>query len=272
MKYFDIKLSTVIETSMNDAHFECYFLDSSSEMINSGKHPLVIVCPGGGYRFTSDREAEPIAMKFLANGINCIVLRYSISPVRYPVQIEELAYTVLFAKEHCEEYNIDPDKIYVQGSSAGGHLAANYGIEWDKSFLKKFFNVEVQLLKINGLILSYPVISSKKYDHRDSMLNLCGENIDVLRDRISIEENIDSNFPQAFIWHTFSDNCVPVENSLMLAEAMRKKNIKFELHIFPDGAHGLSLANKITEGENNNTIQVECQEWIDMAIRWILNK
>ena len=134
-----------------------YFLDSSIEMRPNEKRPVILMCPGGGYEMTSDREAEPMAMQFLAMGYHVAILRYSVSPVRYPVALQQVAESVLYLKEHADEYHIDPGKIVLQGCSAGGHLAANYGVAWNSSFLTKLMGMEAnpEQLRVAGLLLCY---------------------------------------------------------------------------------------------------------------------
>ena len=92
-----------------------YFLDSSIEMRPNEKRPVILMCPGGGYEMTSDREAEPMAMQFLAMGYHVAILRYSVSPVRYPVALQQVAESVLYLKEHADEYHIDPGKNCITG-------------------------------------------------------------------------------------------------------------------------------------------------------------
>ena len=152
-----------------------YFWDSSKEMTPMKKRPAIVICPGGGYSFTSDREAEPIAMQFMAMGYQVVVLRYSVAPVRYPKQLFQLGSLVKHIKEHAEEYHVDSEKIFIAGFSAGGHLAASYGVFWDREEFWKEMGLEETDLKPAGLILSYPVITSGEYAHHDSFHNLLGE-------------------------------------------------------------------------------------------------
>ena len=154
-----------------------YFLDSSIEMRPNEKRPVILMCPGGGYEMTSDREAEPMAMQFLAMGYHVAILRYSVCPARYPAALLQVAESVLYLKEHADEYHIDPEKIVVQGCSAGGHLAANYGIAWNSPFLTKLMGMEndPERLCVAGLLLCYPVITSGEKAHEESFRNLLGE-------------------------------------------------------------------------------------------------
>ena len=248
-----------------------YFLDSSIEMRPNEKRPVILMCPGGGYEMTSDREAEPMAMQFLAMGYHVAVLRYSVCPVRYPAALLQVAESVLYLKEHADEYNIDPEKIVVQGCSAGGHLAANYGIAWNSPFLTKLMGMEndPERLRVAGLLLCYPVITSGEKAHEESFRNLLGEQYEEKKKELSLENQVTPDTPPTFLWHTATDETVPVENSLYFFQACLQQGVSAELHIYPVGGHGLSLANEETCRANGIGVQKECQSWIGLAQTWL---
>ncbi len=252
----------------NIANLYTYILDNTPEIDKDRMRPIIIICPGGGYQSISDRESEPIALHFNSMGYHSCVLRYSVKPTEYPIALLQLASTISYIRERDKEWNIDHNKIIVCGFSAGGHLAANLGTMWNDPFLSEAIGVSKEQIKPNGMILSYPVITSGKFGHKESFANLLGSQYDEMVERLSLEKCVDINTVPAFIWHTVSDEIVPVENSLLLAEAMQKINIPFELHIYPKGRHGLSLA---TEETGDFAIQEECQNWITMAGTWIKN-
>lgn len=248
-----------------------YFLDSSIEMRPNEKRPVILMCPGGGYEMTSDREAEPMAMQFLAMGYHVAILRYSVCPVRYPAALLQVAESVLYLKEHADEYHIDPEKIVVQGCSAGGHLAANYGIAWNSPFLTKLMGVEndPERLRVAGLLLCYPVITSGEKAHEESFRNLLGEQYEEKKEELSLENQVTPDTPPTFLWHTATDETVPVENSLYFFQACLQQGVSAELHIYPVGGHGLSLANEETCRANGIGVQKECQSWIGLAQTWL---
>jgi len=248
-----------------------YFLDSSIEMRPNEKRPVILMCPGGGYEMTSDREAEPMAMQFLAMGYHVAILRYSVCPVRYPAALLQVAESVLYLKEHADEYHIDPEKIVVQGCSAGGHLAANYGIAWNSPFLTKLMGMEndPERLCVAGLLLCYPVITSGEKAHEESFRNLLGEQYEEKKDELSLENQVTPDTPPTFLWHTATDETVPVENSLYFFQACLQQGVSAELHIYPVGGHGLSLANEETCRANGIGVQKECQSWIGLAQTWL---
>ena len=248
-----------------------YFLDSSIEMRPNEKRPVILMCPGGGYEMTSDREAEPMAMQFLAMGYHVAILRYSVCPVRYPAALLQVAESVLYLKEHADEYHIDPEKIVVQGCSAGGHLAANYGIAWNSPFLTKLMGMEndPERLRVAGLLLCYPVITSGEKAHEESFRNLLGEQYEEKKEELSLENQVTPDTPPTFLWHTATDETVPVENSLYFFQACLQQGVSAELHIYPVGGHGLSLANEETCRANGIGVQKECQSWIGLAQIWL---
>ncbi len=255
-------------------YMSVYLPTNSKEIEPDRKRPTVVICPGGGYSMTSDREAEPVAFKFLAEDCNVAILRYDVSPVRFPAQIIELATVVSTLRKNAEEWNVNTDKIAVMGFSAGGHLAASYGTLWSKDFVTEYFGFKNGEHKPNGMILCYPVITSGEFSHRGSFDGILGEKVNdpEMMNLVSPEKQVTKDTPPAFIWHTFEDASVPVENSLMMASALAEKKISTELHIFPKGWHGLSLCNDAVYGPNidyNNFAEV--QVWIDMAIRWLKN-
>ena len=272
MIYEEIKMNE--EGSLSEAKLTVYIQDLYNE-IAVKKRPLVLLCPGGGYSYTSSREAEPMAMAFMAKGYSTAVLRYSCYPASYPTSLLELGRAVLLIREHAKEWNIDPNAIVLEGCSAGGHLAANYACTWRGDLLAEKLlgskdEQDKEKLRPNGLILCYPVITSGKYAHRDSFEKLLGDRYDELLDTVSLENAVNKDVPRTFIWHTYTDQSVPVENSLLFALALKEHNINTELHIFPEGGHGLALASNITiSSPECKELVPSAQPWIELATTWM---
>lgn len=263
------KIRIQVEGSNENTYLYTYFLDDSPEFGRKKERPVVLICPGGGYGMTSDREAEPIAMKILANGYHAAVLRYSCAPAVYPTALLEVGKAMVYLHKNAAKFKIDTDQIFIQGSSAGGHLAASYGVFWTQGFLRETLVVEQELLKPAGLILSYPVITSGKYAHGDSFHNLLGSRYEELKDVMSLEHQVNEDTPPTFLWHTAADDTVSAQNSILFAGALAEHNISAEFHLFPQGGHGLGLANRITMNTSGTGIQKECEKWIDLACEWI---
>lgn len=250
-----------------------YFLDNSPEIDPDRKRPVVLICPGGGYEFTSDREAEGIAVRFLAMGFHAAVLRYSVAPeARYPEALLQAAMCMKLLRENAEKWHIDKDKIVIQGASAGGHLAASLGVFWKKEFLAEKLGVDSEMLRPNGLMLSYPVITSGEKAHQGSFECLLGEDYqdEKIRKSMSLEYCVTKDTPKTFLWHTITDDTVPVENSLLFFQALHALDIPAELHIYPVGGHGLGLADEETvRHEDGYGEQKECQSWVELAGEWM---
>lgn len=248
----------------NDAaYMTTYILDN---IVNNQKErPMVVIFPGGGYEFCSPREGEPIACEFNSMGCNAVVVNYTVN-APYPKSLIDASNAIVYVREHAEEWNTDSDRIFVCGFSAGAHLAGSIGIMSKK---EKAIRRDDAMNRVNGMILCYPVITSGEFAHRGSFDAIEAKSTELLQ-KTSLELQVDENTPPAFIWHTFEDDCVPVENSMLLAEAMRKYNVPFELHIYPEGEHGLSLASEVTSDNESQTVP-HVQSWIPLVREW-LNK
>lgn len=257
-----------VEGSAEDARMTTYLI-SYSEAMKIQKRPLIIICPGGGYRYVSEREGEMIAFQWNALGYHAVVLKYSVNPALYPTALLELAEVMKTVKEHSAEWYVDTERILVEGSSAGGHLAASYGMFWKKPFLAEKTGIAPEELRPAGMILHYPVITSGEYAHQDSFRMLLGEKYEELKDEMSLENQVNKDVPPTFIWHTNEDKSVPAENSLLLALAMRRNNVPVELHLYAKGGHGLALADERTMCADGSGTEKECTSWVALADMWM---
>ncbi len=250
------------------------YCTSKSDEIGEKKFPAVIICPGGGYDYNSDRENEPVALRFAGHGIASFVLKYSCVNKKFPTAALELASAVKYVRDNCDKYQVDKDKIFVMGFSAGGHLAASLCNFYDKDILTKPLNVKPDEIKPNGCILGYPVLTSdSEFTHETSILNLLGDdksNDEALkiRELVSLENMVSEATPPTFLWHTADDSAVPVENSLRYMASLSKHKIPFEAHIYEWGNHGLSLCNYQTSTGEHHIVPVN-EKWVELAIDWI---
>jgi acetyl esterase/lipase len=227
----------------------------------------VLICPGGGYSFVAEREAEPIALQFNAAGFHAFILYYSTVPRRHPQPLLDVSRAMCIIRNNAQEWRVDSQKIAVCGFSAGGHLAASLGVHWEKSYLSDTLGIEKGKNKPNALILCYPVITSGEFTHAGSFKNLLGDQTDLLSE-MSLELQVNDKVPPAFIWHTVKDTTVPVENSMLFAQALREKDIPFELHIYPEGGHGLSLATEETAVDDFG-VRPRVATWLNLCINWL---
>jgi acetyl esterase/lipase len=249
-----------------------YISEISPELRNF-KKKAVLVLPGGGYYITSDREAEPVAKAFFAAGMNAFILRYSVKDeaVGY-APLLDAATAMKYIRDHADEWNIDKDKIIVCGFSAGGHLAASIGALWKLDIISKTLGCENSYIRPNGMILGYAVITGGDKGHKSSILKLIGAENGIPEqkelNKFSIEKQVDDDTCPAFVWHTADDDGVPVENALYMCEALAAHKIPFELHVFPYGKHGISIATEET-APSDDMISPYIGRWINMAIKWI---
>ena len=254
-----------------DAYFDAFILKSEEKELHA-THPCIVVCPGGAYKSTAPREAEHIATQFLAKGFSAYIMRYSCDEAKFPCALTELSWLIKHIRDHAEENHIDPNRIAVIGFSAGGHLVASLGAYWNDPDIQTLAGVDGEENKPNGLILGYPVITGGEFAHKGSLKNLFGaENAEKeeIINKFSIEKHVTSSFPATYIWHTASDGSVPVENSLMLAMALHQAGVTFELKVYPQGPHGLGLANWQTCEGRDNLLVPRAEGWTEEAISFI---
>ena len=184
------EFSIAEEGSLDYAKLTVY-IQQPSDDLKITKRPLVLLCPGGGYEYTSDREAEPMALSFMAKGFNAAVLRYSCAPAVFPTALLELGRSILTIREHADEWEVDKDAIIVEGCSAGGHLAANYACMWKRDFVSKALLGDTsdeikEKLRPNGLLLCYPVITSGEFAHQGSFEHLLGDKYEEKKNMIEV--------------------------------------------------------------------------------------
>ena len=221
-----------------------YAPDNFPELGGQRLRSAVIICPGGGYRFLSDREGEPVALRFAGLGFAAFLLRYHVAPQgRWPVPQRQLLSAVAYVRDNWERYHVDPHAVVVMGFSAGGHLAGSAGLLWNKQELYRPLRRRPSAFRPDGAVLCYPVVTSGAAAHRDSIENLLGERYGELLELVSLEKQVPRQAPPFFIWHNADDVGVPVENVLLLDKALRAKGGASELHIYPSGGHGQSLAD-----------------------------
>lgn len=242
---------------------------SKSTAIDGTPRPAVVLCPGGGYAMTSDREAEPIALALVAKGVQVFVLRYAVHPDQYPLALLQAARAVQYVREHAAYYNVNPEYIGIAGFSAGGHLACSLSVFWNKAFIAKALDAPSEVFRPDFQMLAYPVISSGIYRHQSSFELLLGDRLEELEEEMSLEKQVHGGVPRSFIWHTDADKSVPVENALLLAVALKEHKIPMELHIYDRGEHGLALGNELTMTADGYAVEEAVVGWVDLFVAWL---
>ena len=209
-------------------------------------HPAMLVVPGGGYRLVSPSEAHLVAMEFYQAGYNVFVLEYTVNPLdEAPLKLQplnDISRAMRMIRFRAEQLHVLSDRIVVCGFSAGGHLCASLcvhgaDIEDPDEKYQKFSN------KPDAAVLSYPVITTGKYTHKDSFVALYGKNPTRKElEYMSIEKHVTKEMPPCFIWQTATDGTVPVQNSYLLAQKCLEEGVPFAHHVFSEGVHGMSVA------------------------------
>ncbi len=284
-----------------DVTLTTYLLDDSPDFKTGARRPAVLILPGGGYLGTSDREAEPIALFFAAQGYHAFVLRYAVFfqsypqdpsqppeqntfPSIFPQPLLDVAAALRLVRNQADQWLVDPERIAVCGFSAGGHLAASIGTQWNSRFLLEKLGGPAQDFRPDALVLGYPmidyVLTAEIHDRIPDnpladFLRLCEiaafghkEPSVAEKDQINPVRHVSPDTPPTFIWHTADDELVPLENSLELAAALKKADIPFEFHVFSQGRHGLALADERT-AVSPEQINPPVQVWTSLVLTWL---
>ena len=243
------------------AHLITYIRDNPPEMDNEPRR-AIIICPGGGYQWTSDRESEPIALQFLARGYNTFVLKYSVAEMAKDLNpLREIEAAIKHVRDNAKAYNIRPDRVFVLGFSAGAHVAHSSG------------TLQPKEARPDAMVLCYPVVTATCETHLGSMYNFCGTDVptEEQKELFSLDLHVDKDTPPSFVWHTENDPSVPVQNSKNLISALKNAGVKHELLLFPDGPHGLSLATHETCKDIPEDEPHPASVWVELADKWLKN-
>ena len=277
MYYKVLKEEIQVAGSQEYARLTTYLLDVTQKFSVLAR-PLILVCPGGGYNHTSEREGEIVALQFNAMGYHAAVLDYSCAPAVFPTALLELTKSVAYLRANAQQWQIDPDRIAVLGFSAGGHLAASLGVFWNTEWFAKILreapiHLTPEMIRPNALILAYPVITSGEFAHRGSFDDLLGEERskdEFWLEKMSLEKQDLSDVPPVFIWHTSFDQSVPLENSLLFFTELVKARKPVEYHVFPGDVHGISLADWRTWSAER-AMDTPAVQWIGLVHTWLDN-
>lgn len=286
-----------------DVTLTTYVIAEKGEMHEQGKRPAVLICPGGAYMNCSDREAEPIALKFASMGYHAFVLRYSVygegedcfpdlskplepkAHCQFPNPMCEIGKAMLIIREHAEEWAVDMDRVAVCGFSAGAHNTAMYGVYWDKPIITEKLHTTKEMIRPAALILGY-TLSDYVYMKEAASQNVqdpmaaamfaasntaflgSADPEDEKLQAVSPARLVTENTPPTFLWATAADELVPVQHSLRMAHALADHQIPFEMHIFEEGPHGLSTAAQASAGAKSQ-INADAAKWMGLAECWL---
>lgn len=253
------------------ARLRGYVIENYAEMDADRVRPAVLILPGGGYHRTSPREAEPIARRMLGYGYQAFILDYSCAPSVYPVALLQTAEAMRRIRTHASAWHIDPDAIVVCGFSAGGHAAGLFAERWNGEETRRA-GFDPADIRPDGLLLGYPVVTAGEFAHRGSVDHLLGDlrHDAAMLDLFSLERHVTRDVPPTFVWTTVTDETVPVQNTLLLVQALVDAGVSVEAHVFPTGGHGSSLGTRETDNDRHQIGDLVCvQPWPDLADTWI---
>ncbi|MBR2377048.1 MAG: alpha/beta hydrolase [Clostridia bacterium] len=260
-----------------NGYLTAYILDVSERVNLNRKFPSILILPGGAYSGVSFRESEGVALKYLQKGYNAFVLKYSVSPCRFPTAFQEASMAMAYIRENAEELHVNKDCVCAIGFSAGGHLLGCITTMYNRSELD-FLGDRKSFVKPDASLFIYPVISGTYKAHSSSFIRLLGEDVSVEKlEEFSIDKNVDENSPPAFIVSTFGDQSVSCTHSLLLASAYAKHGVPFSLHIFEKGVHGLSICEKTVYEDKLfeeiiATTSTDFPKWVDLSLNWLSDR
>ncbi len=237
-----------------------------------GGRPAMLIFPGGAYQHLSKREAEPVAKEYLAHGFNVFVLFYTLTPdildeKGFFKPLKDAAKAIAYVRKNCERLFVNPEKISVIGFSAGAHLAGLISTRWHTPELSAVVNEKNDDIKPDSAILAYAPVSAEYHKDWFCLLSGVAEPDAAMLEYFSNHLHVSEKTCPIFMWHTATDQIVAVENCLDMAKALRANNIDFELHVYPHGAHGLSVC---TDEVNTMNEAIEhARAWVEASAKWL---
>ena len=233
--------------------------------------PAVIIAPGGGYMFLSQREADPVAAAFLRRGFNVFVLRYSLREhAAYPNPAVDAAQAVRWVRAHADEVGVDPGRVNLLGFSAGGHVAALLGTHWHRDDLVAAERAEYEASgrvdlpqhssRPDALVICYGALCVDWVDGDEEILRTAA--------RVDCISAVSDRTPPAFVWTTGEDEVVPPSQSLRFVTALAEAGVPFEYHHFQWGCHGLSIADELCSADRES-LPVNVASWVELAVNWL---
>lgn len=221
----------------------------------------IVIFPGGAYAMRAEHEGKGYAEFFQSIGVNSFVVDYRVAPDYFPLPLLDARRAVRFVRANAEKFGISPDKIAVMGSSAGGHLTAMVSTYTEKIDGEDVDEIDKTDFLPNAQILCYAVIANPDtgISHEGSYRNLLGDKYDEMHVKVDPVLNVTEKTPAAFIWHTASDEAANVINGYEYAKALRQHNVPVEMHIFPDGRHGLGVAKDFPH----------VAQWTELLKNWL---
>jgi acetyl esterase/lipase len=228
----------------------------------------IVVCPGGGYGGLAGHEGDGYATWLSDQGVACFVLKYRLGSkgYRHPVMMHDVQRAIRTVRAGAAKWSIDPKRIGVMGSSAGGHLATTAVTHFDAGKADATDEIERASCRPDFGVICYGVISMENgVTHGGSKTNLLGKEPDpALVELLSNDKQVTKDTPPCFVWSTGEDKAVLPENSFRFIQALRTHNIAYDFHIYQKGGHGIGLS-----GGKNGVPAGDVHPWGKDLVFWL---
>ena len=263
------------------------------------KRPAIVICPGGGYLITAAKEQEPVAARFLGLGYQVFVLDYLTyfksrpetwgdepdlhGDARYPEQLRDLMRTMAYVHACAEELDIDEERVYALGFSAGAHIVGSLAERWDDPGLLD--GIKPEIARPCAVLLGYPMVDADiQMGGGNAASGDCADDpyaryfkrgvfgtdepTKQAMSQLDLTAHVRSDMPRVFMWHTFDDGVAPAEKSLALAARLMDAGVPVEYHLFQRGGHGNALADATSAAW---AYEIEPREagWVQLAASWL---
>ena len=260
----DLYAYCCVERGQSERGFLTVLAPSPCREVKKKLRPAALIIPGGAYSHVAQLEGEPVAVAFMREGYATFVLEYEVHTA-FPTPLIQAAMAMRYIRENADKFGIDVKHVCAVGFSAGGHLAGLLSSLHNSDEVVRVMGKGYDL-RPNATVYAYSVISTANgVGHPETIESITGNDA-RLKERLSVDKLITQNAPPAFIWHTRNDNAVPVENAYRLARAYEQLGLFYELHIFANGPHGLSLSNMETgDSTDPETVQAAVRVWVSLA-------
>lgn len=225
----------------------------------------MVICPGGGYGMLAPHEGDGYARWLNEHGVSAFVLKYRLGSkgYRHPAMMHDAQRAIRWVRSKAGEFDLDPKRVGIMGSSAGGHLASTAVTHFDSGKPESTDPVERESSRPDLGILCYPVITMGENTHQGSKKNLLGTDPSPeLIELLSNEKQVTKDTPPCFIWHTWEDKGVKVENALAFAQALQKEGVRFDLHVYERGSHGIGLGSSEYDPARWHPWTRDCIFWL----------
>ena len=225
----------------------------------------IVICPGGGYGGLADHEGSQYARFLNEHGIAGFVLKYRLGSggYRHPAMLQDAARALRTVRARAGDWKLDPQRIGIMGSSAGGHLASTLVTHFDAGKPDDTDPIERVSSRPNLGILCYPVISMGEHTHQGSKNNLLGmEPSPELVRELSNELHVTNDTPPCFVWHTWEDKGVKIENALSFVGALQAAGVRFDFHVYERGPHGIGLGSREYDPAKRHPWTRDCAFWL----------